>query len=165
MLQTDRLMLFWAKKGEAPEARYPLLCHMLDVASVTQEMWREAFHPELRQFLSGELSLGENEAGLLLSFWAGLHDLGKASPGFQSKSPEAKEALEAEGFTFYGYDSSLSHGIVTASALTGIFKSAQYSTLLATDDTLVSIHAPARGATALAMEINSNGMGGMFSFI
>jgi len=132
VLETGTLLLFWAKKGETPEVRYPLLCHMLDVASVTQEMWRETFHPELKQFLSGQLGLSENDAGLLLSFWAGLHDLGKASPGFQSKSPEAKEALEAEGFTFYGYDSSLSHGIVTASALTGILKSAQYSTLLAT---------------------------------
>jgi len=76
--ELDTLLLFWAKRKGATEVHYPLLYHMLDVAAVAQAMWDMTVHPELRQFFARQLGLGENEAGLHLSFWAGLHDLGKA---------------------------------------------------------------------------------------
>jgi len=126
MSEIDTLLLFWAKRSEAPEIHYPLLSHMLDVAAVAQEMWDGTLHPEARQFFAKQLGLSEHETGLTLSFWAGLHDLGKASPGFQIKSETARQRLEARGFVFYGYALSESHGIVTARALTELFKSCKY---------------------------------------
>jgi CRISPR-associated endonuclease/helicase Cas3 len=118
----DRLLLLWGKKKGEPEVRYPLLGHMLDVALVVREMWDTCLHSHLKRFLSRQIELSEEEAGACFSWWAGLHDLGKASPAFQSKSAAAREGLEAEGFGFHGYDPSQPHGAVTASALTHLLK-------------------------------------------
>jgi len=126
MAELDTLLLFWAKKRETPGAEYPLLHHILDVSAVVRGMWDETLHPASRRFFSEQLGLGESETGLILSLWAGLHDLGKASPGFQARSETARQELEARGFSFHRQATSESHGIVTAIALTELFRQYGY---------------------------------------
>jgi len=121
MSELNNLLLFWAKKKEETEVRYPLLCHMLDTAFVTQEMWNTTLHSGFRSFFSKQLNLNEEETGLYLSFWAGLHDLGKASPGFQSKSEVVKEELRRRGFSLYDRDPP-GHGLVTTRLLNDYLK-------------------------------------------
>ncbi len=111
----NRLLLLWAKKREDPESRYPLLCHMLDTAMVTREMWDTTLHSGFKRFFSDQLNLNEEETGLWLSFCTGLHDLGKASPGFQSKSEIIKQELGRRGFKLTDRDPG--HGLVTARLL------------------------------------------------
>lgn len=77
----------WAKwKGGGTSPSYhPLLCHMIDVAVVTQRLWDHVVSPTLRQRWATALGVDQAAAGRWIAFWAGLHDLGKASPAFQLK--------------------------------------------------------------------------------
>ncbi len=81
------LWRLWAKwPRSAHERRYhPVLCHMIDVASVAQLMWARALTQRQRERLATELACSDADARQWIAFWAGLHDLGKASPAFQTQ--------------------------------------------------------------------------------
>ncbi len=81
----------WAKKTLAAMAEeqgptfHPLICHLMDVASVTEWLWQSVLERQLKNEISAGLGLREDQVGKWLAFWAGLHDPGKASPAFQGK--------------------------------------------------------------------------------
>lgn len=80
------LWLLWAKwspRSRSPQTYHPLLCHLVDVAVVTEVMWREVLPPWARRRFAAAFGLGEGVTGRWLAFWTGLHDIGKASPAFQ----------------------------------------------------------------------------------
>ena len=118
--------LLWAKTSrvDGAEHTHPLICHMLDVAAVAQVMWDDALTDGLRDQFAGALGLDPAETGRLLAFWAGLHDLGKASPAFQRKYRPSIAPLEEAGLSFptvigrerYG------HGIGSAYVLASILE-------------------------------------------
>lgn len=112
----DSLLQLWAKKKTEPpcEVRYPLLFHMLDVATVTQGLWENSLHSGARRFFAEQLGLSESESATWISFWAGLHDIGKASPVFQRKSEAAKYQLESTGFVFELHVADIPHGMITS---------------------------------------------------
>ncbi|MHB1007516.1 MAG: CRISPR-associated helicase Cas3' [Chloroflexota bacterium] len=114
-LPTD-LALLWGKTG--PNGSYhPLICHMLDVAAVALCMWSEVLAPSVRCRLSQDLGLPEAEAGRWVAFFAGLHDLGKASPGFALQNKDAAGRLRAYGFKPSPLPAKCPHGTVTANTL------------------------------------------------
>lgn len=82
-----RLWRLWAKWPRSKDDRsyHPVLCHMVDVASVTRLMWTCALTPRQRAHIAIELGVSEQDAEVWAAFWAGLHDLGKASPAFQTQ--------------------------------------------------------------------------------
>jgi CRISPR-associated endonuclease/helicase Cas3 len=91
--------LLWAKLGEG--GRYhPLICHLIDVAEVAQELWNAVLTDGIRSHLATLLGTPPEQCGSLLSLWVGLHDLGKASPAFQRRDMAAVERLTAVGLTF-----------------------------------------------------------------
>lgn len=90
----------WAKTSRDKAQIHPLICHLLDVAQVTLALWQYALTDGLRSHFANALQLGQDEAGRTIAFWAGLHDLGKASPGFQRKYAPAQEELTAAGLSF-----------------------------------------------------------------
>ncbi|MDO4762325.1 MAG: CRISPR-associated helicase Cas3' [Corynebacterium sp.] len=69
----------WAKQ-QGLEKPYPLVCHLLDSATMISELVRVWLRPGLKDLLSNEL--GEQSEQILMLV-AGLHDLGKANPHFQ----------------------------------------------------------------------------------
>jgi CRISPR-associated endonuclease/helicase Cas3 len=117
-LLMDLSLLFWAKLGSAtwPETYHPVTCHLIDVGQVARRLWSDVCGSKVRQWVTARLGLSEDAAGAWLAFWAGAHDIGKVSPGFQAKSPQAKEALRKEGFRFIGNDDT-PHGTVSAAVL------------------------------------------------
>lgn len=118
MRRTGVLLHLWAKKkiaDDGKEIRYPLLFHMLDTLAVAQELWDRSLQAGTRRFLAQRLGIPENEARSLISFWAGLHDIGKASPGFQGKSEIVWQSLEDEGLIVSGKDPG--HATITACLL------------------------------------------------
>ncbi|MFJ1958615.1 CRISPR-associated helicase Cas3' [Streptomyces microflavus] len=76
----------WGKESGLSRP-YPVLCHLLDTSAVFQELWDVMLSEETRSALAGALGLGAEQARSTVSFWAGLHDIGKITPSFQVKSP------------------------------------------------------------------------------
>jgi CRISPR-associated endonuclease/helicase Cas3 len=101
MMEDDekRGSVFWAKTGAVPVAGgaaktpwLPLLLHCLDVAAVARVLLDRFGKPPWAH------ELGLDTA--TLAAWVGLHDYGKATPGFQAKWPEGKMLVEQAGFSF-----------------------------------------------------------------
>jgi len=90
----------WAKANKDTGETHPLIYHLLDVAQVALAMWNNTLPMSTREYFSDALGLSPDETGKLLAFWIGLHDLGKASPGFQRKYEPAIAGLKMAGFTF-----------------------------------------------------------------
>jgi len=90
----------WAKTSSETEQTHPLIYHLIDVGQTTLALWKRALTPGARQQFSETLNLSENETGNLLAFWASLHDMGKAAPGFQRKYVKAIPDLQGVGFNF-----------------------------------------------------------------
>lgn len=89
--------ILWAKSGE--EQGHPLLAHMLDVAAVAEailELEPVATH----QHLAAQFGLLPDTTPRWLATFAGLHDVGKATPGFQSKWEHGLSLAKARGLTF-----------------------------------------------------------------
>ncbi|WP_140724739.1 CRISPR-associated helicase Cas3' [Pseudomonas sp. Hp2] len=107
----------WAKSGEGEGHR--LLAHMLDVAAVAEVI--------LEQEPSHSLDWGASAWGLprghcrrWLAALIGLHDFGKAIPGFQAKWPEGMTANQAQGLSFPLHACSVTdHSCATAALLGG----------------------------------------------
>lgn len=106
----------WAKADAKTHTQHALICHMIDVGQVALCMWRSVLTYGSRAQFADALGVDMEDAGRLVAFWAGLHDLGKATPGFQTKYVPARESLERAGLVFpkaYGR-SSFYHGTASA---------------------------------------------------
>ncbi|MBW1987529.1 MAG: CRISPR-associated helicase Cas3' [Deltaproteobacteria bacterium] len=116
------ILKLWAKKErEAPqemESNYhPLFFHLLDVATVTRELWNLVLKRDMKATLSHSLGIDDESTSYWVAFWAGLHDLGKASPAFQGKWELAKNNLTQAGLKFPQILTIPPHGVITAAAL------------------------------------------------
>lgn len=112
--------VLWAKTSEH-NAYHPLLCHLTDVAEVAHLIWKECLHPACQAILSDALEVKPDVCGRWLAYWAGLHDLGKATPGFQWKWPLAVARLQQAGFSGpRGGD--FPHGLLSARILPKILQ-------------------------------------------
>lgn len=90
---------------------------MVDVMAVARAMWTGVLAAQVRARMAEALRASEEEAGWWISWWAGLHDIGKAAPGFQGKWPEAKGWLQGLGLRFPPVSDPAPHGTVTAAVL------------------------------------------------
>ena len=75
----------WAKRGVEPVAYHPLACHLIDVAAVGEALWDLALSPRLRAWFAEGLGLTQDAARDWLIWTCASHDIGKASPTFQTK--------------------------------------------------------------------------------
>ncbi|MGW1642925.1 CRISPR-associated endonuclease Cas3'' [Streptomyces lavendulae] len=83
-------------KARGLSGEYPLLCHLLDTAAMCGVLWDGLLGEGTRARIGGALRLGVADARSVVSFWAGLHDLGKITAGFQAQVPEAFARLSAD---------------------------------------------------------------------
>jgi CRISPR-associated endonuclease/helicase Cas3 len=121
----DSPLVFWAKLGnhEWPEHYHPVLCHLIDIAAVTKNLWDAAFHSWIQRWVAERLGVNEDACSHWLAFWTGAHDIGKVSPGFQAqgKTDKLKKRLQPS-FNFDPAGGKTPHGdvstIVLASVLT-----------------------------------------------
>lgn len=114
----------WAKTDRGVERKagepswHPLICHMVDVAMVALRLWQYLLPPAVKEQMRVSLGVPTFEdAGRWIAFFAGLHDLGKASPGFAFKWSEGAERLQAEGFKPATTRKSSPHGYISAHLL------------------------------------------------
>lgn len=89
----------WAKTGGGEEGNLwsPLYVHMADSALVARKLWDEWVSDSIKRQISDCVD-GDDLAAASLVFWlAGIHDIGKATPGFQYKVPERAEFVQEMG--------------------------------------------------------------------
>jgi CRISPR-associated endonuclease/helicase Cas3 len=80
----------WGKwRGTEDLAPYPVACHLIDTAVIARSLWDLYLTPGQRRVIAEGWGVTEDHARDLVAFWAGLHDLGKACPGFQEQAPDA----------------------------------------------------------------------------
>ncbi|WP_030144356.1 CRISPR-associated helicase/endonuclease Cas3 [Glycomyces sp. NRRL B-16210] len=92
-------LLLWGKsRGLGTEDQrprtYPLICHLLDAAAFAGRVWDEYLSQHLQEWLADQLDLSLEETRSWAMLLAGLHDIGKACPGFQFRDDEGLAAPE-----------------------------------------------------------------------
>ncbi|SCG38615.1 CRISPR-associated helicase, Cas3 family [Micromonospora coxensis] len=86
----------WGKSNHL-EVPYPLLWHLIDTAAVAGALWDCYLAPNQRRIIVEGLTTDDAHARSLMMFWAGLHDVGKATPGFQKQNGALFSALQCSG--------------------------------------------------------------------
>ncbi len=129
-INIQNILRFWAKLPHSDQENtistkfHPLICHMIDVAVVTREMWKQVLSTAARQHIAQALTITIEQAEIFITFLAALHDLGKASPAFQLRDA-AKNLLflySDMGKPPLVKPSDIPHGRVTAKELTQILE-------------------------------------------
>jgi CRISPR-associated endonuclease/helicase Cas3 len=126
MPDQEAVLRLWAKTSQAPEGGrfHPLLFHIMDVAAVAGLVWDQHLGQALKERLGSALGTDARGQVVLL---AGAHDIGKASPGFQRRSPALRSSI---GLPFRNNDQDRPHGHVSAFVLNEAAGSCQVSLLL-----------------------------------
>ena len=90
----------WAKSAEPHGHGHGLLAHLLDVAAVAEVIL--ALEPvAFRRMVAKATGLPEASVPRWMAALAGLHDIGKAIPGFQAKWPPGQREDEVAGLSFH----------------------------------------------------------------
>ncbi len=116
-------------KFESNGRYHPLICHMADVAAVTESLWDARLPGALRQSIAEELGTDEAVARRWLAFISGLHDIGKASRPFQARA-KRDDLLAAAGLDAANVKDP-GHGQVTTEKLPTLLEAAGMSRVLA----------------------------------
>ncbi len=87
----------WAKDRGLPSP-YPAGCHAIDAAVMADALWKRYLTPRQRHVIADGWGLTQQEARLFIVTLAGLHDLGKITPGFQSCAPGADQVTGLPGY-------------------------------------------------------------------
>lgn len=96
------LAVLWGKsKSRGGGSMNLLLAHLLDTAAVGELLWDSFLAPSVRRKLDACCG-GRGRS--LLALLCGLHDVGKASPAFQSKDPELAARVFAAGLAWRPLD-------------------------------------------------------------
>lgn len=106
---------------------YPLLWHLVDTAAVAEVLWDRFLTASQQRVVADGLGTDVEHAKVLVMFWAGLHDLGKATPGFQAQNPEVFRGLAGDPLFGRGYDRKLGHDKASQLVLRELLKPIGYS--------------------------------------
>ena len=97
----------WAKSGYDPERRrwLPLWLHLLDAAAVAEHLATHWLAPTTRDLIEREFAdstsglAPTDEFGLLASWIAGVHDIGKCTPAFSVQVDGLDDRMKEAGLT------------------------------------------------------------------
>jgi len=123
LIQRSPLYALWAKTDRRDEQMHPLLYHLIDVGECARLLWESGLSTSLKSQIASDLKCSLQESENLFAFLAALHDIGKASPAYQTRyppSPTALKELQALGFTLP--DSPITHFVSHGTVSTHILK-------------------------------------------
>ncbi|MCC6963746.1 MAG: CRISPR-associated helicase Cas3' [candidate division Zixibacteria bacterium] len=121
MLVDEKHLAIWAKLDRESLAWHPLLFHMIDVSAVVEALWHQSLTSSFKSLFRYDPA-DDSDMATTLAFWAALHDIGKATPGFQSRGSERKAHLSANGLTFPQYVDNIPHGTLSSRIIWDHFK-------------------------------------------
>lgn len=122
----DILNLFWgkAKKNiDDNEIIYqPVMYHLINAGCIAQNLW-DNINNKIKNDISLKYNVSIEEMRNFIGFLVSIHDIGKISPGFQSKQKEIVDLLKLNGFSFGEIESKENaHNIITTNILSNIDK-------------------------------------------
>ena len=83
---SDRARSVWGKTNRVDDSEWlPLYVHMADSLAMAERLWKQWVPRGTREIIARDLDDDAVLAGKLYAFFAGVHDIGKATPVFQSK--------------------------------------------------------------------------------
>ena len=93
----------WGKRrgledADGRDREYPLACHLCDAAAAALSLWEDHTAPGVREWIADELDMTPHAAGRFVAYLAGLHDIGKAIPGFQCQDGTDKIRHETASY-------------------------------------------------------------------
>ncbi|MEU3601606.1 type I-E CRISPR-associated protein Cse1/CasA [Streptomyces sp. NPDC006798] len=87
----------WAKHDRKTDDWLPLWRHMTDSAAVAGKLFDEWLPGNVKGLLTESLPGGETDARLLVTFLAGAHDIGKATPAFACQVDPLADVMRTAG--------------------------------------------------------------------
>jgi len=113
MITNDKILCLWGKADRKdPSISHPLLFHMIDTMNVVEVMWNRVLSNHTKLLISKSFDLTPVQTKSLVLFLSGLHDLGKATPGFQGLVDGLQDKLKKHGYETGSYD--IHHGKLSA---------------------------------------------------
>lgn len=76
----------WGKTDKDGSGAMSLVRHLEDASAVAGELWDHWLPDGVKRVIAAGLPQGESDGRVLLTWAAGLHDIGKATPGFAIKA-------------------------------------------------------------------------------
>lgn len=83
---SERALSVWAKTDRDGRGPLSLVRHLTDAGAVGGQLWDHWLPPAVKRVISSGLPEGDLDGRALLTWSAGLHDIGKATPGFAVKA-------------------------------------------------------------------------------
>lgn len=111
---STRTRVLWAKTGSGEYGHQwgTLAVHLADTAETARLIWRRWLPAATRAFVSSQLAIDDEEAEAVVTWLASAHDIGKATPSFQSKVPERADAVRTAGLTIPRRCENFSHALL-----------------------------------------------------
>jgi len=98
----DLLYDLWGKADRYdPKIFHPLIHHMVDIIATTEGIWRNHLTESTVEEIASQMQLPPNKALTWICLFTALHDIGKATPGFQKKNEYLMKRLAQSGYPFH----------------------------------------------------------------
>ncbi len=94
---SERVAAIWGKTG-AYDSWLPLCRHLEDTSEVAGLLWDRWLPEAVKNHIADCLPNGSTDGRILLTWLAGVHDIGKATPAFAVKAPAMLDRLHRLGF-------------------------------------------------------------------
>ncbi len=86
MTWSDAARTVWGKLDRETSSWLPLVTHLEHAAAVAGLLWDEFLPRSVKGTICTSMALTDAEGRALISWLAGIHDVGKASPAFAFKA-------------------------------------------------------------------------------
>ncbi len=104
MTWTAEASSVWGKTDKDTGGWLPLVTHLTQAAAVAGLLWDHFIPRSVKNLLEGDLLVGDGDARALCCWFAGVHDVGKASVGFSQQANDVgmftlTDAMRDQGLT------------------------------------------------------------------
>lgn len=103
-------LVLWGKLDVPMNKWHPLIYHMLDISNVVLELWNRGQCTIFHRYNLSDNNINTECVKNLVTFLAGLHDIGKATPNFQLRSNSHRSLFERLGLQCQTSNVRVGHG-------------------------------------------------------